>query len=235
MTITIHQPEHIPWMGFFHKIYRVDTFVILDNVQFSKNYFQNRNKIRTKDGWQWVTVPVAKTLETLIKDVTIVANLRWKDKWCDSIYFSCKKAKFFNNYFAQICSTVQKEYDKLSDLNIDLIKLLCKFLNIKTKILLASELKENGKASALLLNICKALDAKAYLSGVSGREYLNLEDFKREGINVIFQEFHHPIYKQLYEPFIPCMSVIDLLFNYGDKSLDIINGVGIPVMEEVFI
>jgi len=91
-----------------------------------------------------------------------------------------------------------------------------------------------GKGSDLILDLCRNLGAKRYLSGISGKDYLNLDDFKKEGIRVEFQEFHHPIYRQLYEPFLPTMSVIDLLFNHGNKSLDIINGIGVPVLEEVF-
>ena len=235
MRVAIHQPEHMPWLGFFHKISMADAYVVLDNVQFRKNYFQNRNKIRTSNGWTWLTVPVNYTIETLIKDVDIASDLRWKKKWLDTIYFSYKKAKYPHYYFEQVHKVLNENCSNLSNLNISLIKLLCKFLEIKTNIIFASQLNVEGKGSDLLLNICKKLRATTYLSGISGKEYLRLTDFAREGIKIILQDFHHPIYEQLYKSFIPRMSVIDLLFNYGNKSLGIINGIDVPVMEEVFL
>ncbi len=234
MRITIHQPEHMPWLGFFHKMAQADTFVFLDNVQFSKNYFQNRNKLRTTDGWVWLTVPVKRTLETLIQDVTISRDARWKRKWRDTIFYSYKKAKFFDAYFQGIDDVISGDWEKLCDLNEVLIQLFAGFLGIRPTFMKASELEVTGRGSDLIFSICKTLGAKTYLSGISGREYLDLNKFESSGIEVMMQEFHHPVYKQIHEPFIPCMSVIDLLFNYGGKSLDIINGIGVPVLEEVF-
>lgn len=235
MRVTIHQPEHMPWLGFFHKIAKVDKLVILDNVQFSKNYFQNRNKVRTPEGWTWLTVPVNRSIETLIKDVAIANDPRWKRKWLDTIYYNYKKAPNFDRYFEGLSNLINEGWGKLSDLNIALLSFLSAFLNIHTEFVLASELNVNGNGSELLLDICERTSADSYLSGISGKEYLDLKKFQNTDIEVIFQEFHHPIYKQMHEPFIPCMSVIDLLFNHGDKSLDIINGIGVPVMAEVFL
>ena len=246
MRVTIHQPEHIPWLGFFHKIIKADQIILLDNVQFRKNYYQNRNKIRTADGWTWITVPVKHDSETLIKDVTIASDKRWRKKWIDSIYFSYKKAKYFDNYSEGLIGIINDHSCNLTNLNTSLIKILCKFLKIEVDFVLASTLGVEGKGkgkgkdkgkdkgSDLILNICRKTDAKVYHSGISGKDYLKTEDFADNGIKVIFQEFHHPIYKQQYEPFVSCMSIIDLLFNHGDKSLNVINGIGVDVMEEVF-
>jgi hypothetical protein len=234
MLVTIHQPEHMPWLGFFHKIAQADILVILDSVQFSKNYFHNRNKVRTSSGWTWLTVPVNRTIETLIKDVAISADPRWKKKWQDTIFYNYKKAPFFDRYFESFRGLIDEEWKKLSDLNISFVYLLSDLLNIKTKFVKASGMDVTGKGSDRILALCRNLGAKRYLSGISGRDYLNLDDFRREGIRVEFQKFHHPIYRQLHEPFLPSMSVVDLLFNHGNKSLDIINGIGVPVLEEVF-
>jgi len=235
MRITIHQPEHLPWAGFFHKISDVDTVVILDSVQFRKNYFQNRNKIRSSDGWSWITVPVYRRLDTLIKDVTIVMNQYWQRKWIDSIYHAYKKATYFEEYFDRLAAEINKNEEKLSLLNFALIKIIGEWLGIKTDFIFSSQLDVKGKGNELILDICKSLNATTYLSGVSGKEYLSLDDFTRGDIRVEFQEFYHPIYSQLYEPFIPCMSIIDILFNYGKKSLEIVKGKGVPVMEHIFI
>lgn len=226
----------MPWLGFFHKISQAETFIILDSVQYSKNYFQNRNKIRTANGWCWLTVPVKNNFGTLIKDIQIDnTDRRWQKKYWDSIYFSYKKAPFFADYAPSLESLCKKERDCLSELNICLILELLKSLRLAPKIIKASELKARGKGGDLILNICRELKADVYISGISGKEYLDAKQFQTSNIELVFQEFHHPIYKQLYESFIPCMSIIDLLFNHGPNSLNIINGVGVPVMEEVFL
>lgn len=236
MRVTIHQPEHMPWLGFFHKINMADVFVILDNVQYRKNYFQNRNKIRTAEGWSWLTVPVRYEFGQQIKEVSIDnSNRRWKKKYWDSIYFSYKKAPFFDRYSDSFKSLLEQQWLHICEFNIAIIIKLLKWLALRPCIIRASEMGIEGKGTALLLKICQGLGASAYISGISGKDYLNIKDFKEAGIEVVFQEFHHPVYKQLYEPFIPCMSIIDLLFNHGDKSPDIINGIDVPVMEEVFL
>ena len=233
MIVTIHQPEHLPWLGFFHKISRAELFVVLDSVQYRKNYFQNRNRIRTANGWTWLTVPVKRNINTLIKDVEIDNNQNWRKKCWNSIYFTYKKAPFFCEYSNVLENFYKQDWINLCELNIQLIKQFLRFLYSEPVILRSSEMDVQGKGSKLILNICKEVDADTYISGIFGKEYLKLSDFKEAGIEVIFQEFHHPIYKQLYEPFIPGMSIIDLLFNHGPDSLDILMGRGVPVMDKI--
>lgn len=238
MKVTIHQPEFMPWLGFFHKINMSETFVVLDNVQYRKRYFQNRNKIRTKKGWQWIYVSVKREdlSDQLIKDVEIQnEDALWNRKISGSLSHSYSKSKFFKLYWNDFASIFDKNYDLLSDLNMDIIRYIFDKLGIKRKIVFASTLDVLGKKGDLMFNICKALDADTYISGISGRDYLDFQKFKDNNIEVVIQEFHHPIYKQMYEPFIPCISAVDLLFNYGDESLNIINGIGVPVMEELFL
>lgn len=233
-VITIHQPEHIPWLGFFNKISKADVCVLLDNVQFRKNYFQNRNRIRTVQGSSWVTVPSNYSSGTLIKDVTIANDSRWKKKWWDTILMAYSKSRYAETYLDRFRMEIDKDWTNLSSLNISLINIINKFLDINVQFVLASELQVEGKGSDLILNICKKLDTNIYISGISGKDYLKPDDFKKENINIEFQIFNHPIYKQLYEPFIPCMSAIDLLCNYGSDSLNIINGINTQVMNRIF-
>ncbi|UCD54945.1 MAG: WbqC family protein [Candidatus Omnitrophota bacterium] len=239
MRVTIHQPEHMPWPGFFHKINMADTYVVLDNVQYRRRYFQNRNKIRTADGWQWVTVPLEKETRDrlLIKDARIwKENLKWKSKNLESIYHNYRKAEYFIYYWNGFESIYNRDYFYLADFNLALLKFFFEKLKIRCEVRRASEMDISGRKGDLIFNICRALKAKKYISGISGKEYLNLKDFKKVGIGVVFQEFHHPVYKQLHKPFIACMSIIDLLFNYGDRSLNIIRGKGgVPLMEEVIL
>jgi hypothetical protein len=236
MKVTIHQPEHMPWLGFFHKLNMADVYVVLDDVQYRKNYFQNRNKIRTANGQCWLSVPAKYKFGQHIKDVIIDnSNERWKRKYWESINLSYKKARFFNQYSEAIKSILDREWIYVSELNQRLILKCIEFLGINSVIFKSSELNVEGSGSTLILNICKKLKAEVYISGISGKDYLNILDFEEAAIDVIFQEFHHPIYNQLYKPFIPGMSVIDLLFNYGEKSLDVIKGFDVPVMEGVFL
>ncbi|MFC1807222.1 WbqC family protein [Candidatus Omnitrophota bacterium] len=236
MRITIHQPEHMPWLGFFHKISMADDLVILDSVQYRKNYFQNRNKILTNESWQWITVPVKNSFGQLIKDVQIDGdNKVWKRKYWDSVCHAYQKKPFFKRYAKDIKDIICKERIFLAELNCALIFKLMDFLKLTPNVIRSSQMKVQGKGSELLLDICIKAKADTYISGISGKEYLDVGSFEKSGIKVVFQEFHHPIYDQMRDCFLECMSVIDLLFNYGEKSLDVIKGKGVAVMEEVLL
>ncbi len=225
----------MPWLGFFHKISVADVYVVLDTVQFRKSYFQNRNQIRTAYGKSWLTVPV-KNKMALIKDVEISYEHKWVRRYLNLINENYAKSSFYRRYAHKLLSIVKNEHKYLHELNIEIIMFLLESLNIPTKVIRSSELQlpHCKDATGVNLNICRAVGATTYISGISGREYLNAEQFQRNNIEVVFQEFHHPIYKQLHEPFIPCVSVMDLLFNHGPNSLNIIKGIGVPVMDEVF-
>jgi len=227
MKITIHQPEHLIWLGLVEKISQVETFVVLDSVQFSKNYVQNRNKIRTKDGWLWLTVPIKKhPLNTLIKDIEISDQYGWKDRHLELIKSNYRKANYFDDYYSEIKRIISGNYRYLFELNMELIKYVLKCFSLNPKILISSQmdLPQTDFKGGVVLEICKSLGADIYVSGSGGKDYLDLSTFEDAGIKVVFQEFSHPIYKQSYEPFMPNMSAIDLLFNYGDKSLEMLSG-----------
>ena len=236
MVVAIHQPEHLPWLGFFDKAINADLLVLLDYVQYRKNYFQNRNKVRTKDGWAWITLPVKQPLMAPIDAIRIDLHSHLRRRYLSIIQTHYRQAPFWEAYFPAIRQIIGSEQDKLVDINCELIRFAFGLLGIKTPIAIASKLgvqKERG-GTDVNLSICKFVGAKTYLSGVSGKEYLDCQRFTENGIQVRFQEFHHPVYRQHYDPFIPCMSVIDLLFNHGPASLDIIKGVGVERMDRVF-
>lgn len=192
-------------------------YVFLDNVPFRKNYFQNRNKIKGPNGDFWLTVPIKKYPNgTLIKDIEIDNSNFWKGKYLKSIIASYKNAHFFNKYFNSFEKIILKEYDKLIDLNIEIIKYFMSELGIKLDIIKASTLDVCGSKSELLLDICKKMKADIYLSGPSGKDYLDIDLFKKNNIDVKFNEFKHPIYKQMWREFIPNLSILDLLFNEGE-------------------
>lgn len=225
--IGIHQPEHLPWLGFIHKVMSVDEFVLLDNVQFRKKYFQNRNKIRTNRGEQWLTVPLKKKhSDQKINEIEISYDQDWQSKNLNLIKINYIKAKYFGEYFEDLKMIYKTEFGLLRDLNIELIKFILQKFEIRTKLYVSSELLDDlGQGGTNVnLNICKKLNADVYLSGAFGKDYLDISKFEKEDIQVEFQDFEHPIYKQLYDPFISNMSSIDVLFNYGKNSLNIIKG-----------
>ena len=221
-TISIHQPVYLPWLGFIEKVISSEKFVFLDDVQFEKNGFQNRNKIRTYDGEMWLTVPVKVKSQTLLKDVKINYSVDWINKHKKSIIQNYKKAEFFDNYWLELEKIYDEKYEYLVELNIEIIKFLFNKLKIKTKTLFSSELHISDKGSNRILEICKILNADRYISGISGKKYLLIDDFERQKIKLEFQNFQHPTYEQVFDPFYPNMAMIDLLFNEGERSLKII-------------
>ncbi|MEW6619616.1 MAG: WbqC family protein [bacterium] len=228
MIVGIHQPEHLPWLGFWDKVEKSDLFVLLDNTQFRKNYFQNRNRIRTANEWTWLTVPIiTKDKATqLINEVEInnLTDVTWQKKHWKTIEQNYTKAPCFKEYKNIFEKFYLKKWSKLADFNINIIYAIKEILGIKTEIRIGSSLDVKGTRSDLLLDICKKVGATTYLSGKFGKDYLDTEIFKKENIEVVFQEFTHPAYNQVFKPFIPEMSVIDLIFNEGEKSLSIIRG-----------
>lgn len=238
MLATIHQPEHLPWLGFLDKARRADLLVLLDNVQFRKNYFQNRNRVRAANGAVWVTVPVL-TKGNADQDIGQVrintaGSPRWREKYWGTMEQSYRGAAFWNEYSEPIRQALWSDTSSLADLNIRLIELLLRAFAVEVRTVRSSELAVSGARSELLLNICSRVGADRYLSGISGREYLDVAMFGAAGVSVEFHEFHHPLYSQRYEPFMACMSAVDVLFNHGAASAGILRGVGVAVMDEVF-
>ena len=221
-VVSIHQPGYLPWLGFFKKIEVSDVFVFLDDAQYVKNGHQNRNKIRTEEGEMWLTIPTTGKFKTILKDIQIDNTSRWKEKHSKSIVQNYSKAEFFNKYWEEMDIFYQKDYEYLIDFNMEIILFLMKKFEIKTKILFSSELEISTEGSERILDICKLLNAEKYLSGILGKAYLNEDDFIKNNIKVEYQNFQHPKYSQCYQPFISHMGAIDLLFNEGSKSEEIL-------------
>jgi hypothetical protein len=240
MIVTIHQPEHLPWLGFFHKATQADTFVLLDNVQYRHKYFQNRNRIRGGQGETWLTVPVLLKGQgrPLIQDVRInQSEVRWREKYWRTIFLNYHKAPHFHEHAPFFEGIFQQSWEHLAELNIALIRYLFDAFAIPANLVCASELGVNGTGPELILGVVQKLESDCYVSGVSGIAGKGIEpevEFRNRGIEVRYQQFYHPIYRQLYEPFMPCMSAIDLLFNAGPASGDVLRGIGVPRIEQVF-
>jgi len=211
-VIGIHQPGYLPWLGFFKKMLNSDIFVYFDDVSFVKNNYYHRNSIRANTSPLQLTIPVRMEKKSKINDVKIDTTKNWKK----SLLHNYSRAKYFNNYFGFIEELYGKKFEKLIDINIEIIEFLKKEFNIKTKTVFSSELNVTGSASDRILEICKLLGAEHYITGTAwAKKFLDIQDFKDNNISVEFQEFIHPAYKQFDNNFIPKMASIDLLFNEG--------------------
>ncbi|MCK9376420.1 MAG: WbqC family protein [Syntrophobacterales bacterium] len=224
MQVGIHQPLYLPWLGLFDRIYQCDLFILLDNVPYSKNYFLNRNKIRTKDSWIWLTIPVLFKGNTgiLINDIKIDNRQDWRKKHWLSIYYSYRNSPHFNKYSEFFEGFYKKEWVYLAEATDCIFSYLLAELDIKTPIKMASSLDVRGKKEELILNICEHLKADNYLSGPDGRNYLHLDLWNEKHIKVQFHDYLHPQYPQPDGEFLSHLSVIDLLFNCGPESLNIL-------------
>ena len=215
MIVAIHQPNFIPWIGYFYKIFKADTFVLLDNVQYSKNSFINRNKIKTPRGDQWLTIPVLHrgNFGQLINEVEILNPVKSLSKIKSSIKANYGRAVNFNKIYSFI-EPLLYEQTKLIELNELIIRAVVEYLGISTEIINASVLEGiEGTATYRLVNICKKLDADVYLAGFGSVNYQDNKKFETENIKCKMYNFVHPVYPQLWNYFVPNMSILDLLFN----------------------
>jgi len=224
MIVTINQPRYLPWLGYFHRIAVSDLFIYLDSVQYARSDWENRNRIKTGQGPKWLTVPVKAEHGTMIPEVTIDNDQPWQTKHWKTIFQSYSKAPFFPRYEAALSSIYRDgTWSRLIDLNLESTQTLCGLLGLnQARFARASEIGARGKGSELILNLCTAVGAKVYLSGSQGRNYLDEDGFRRAGIRVVYQDYVHPQYPQLFGDFVPFMAVPDLLFNCGPRSLEIL-------------
>ena len=225
MIVSIHQPQYLPWLGYFDKIDKADAFVLLDNVQFKKNEVQNRNKIKTAAGEQWLTVPVMYQFPQLINEVEINNRERWQHKQQQALISNYKKAPHWSALEGFFTGLFQSQWQTISQLNIHVVKKLVEILGITTPLHIASEMGQFPEdPDERLIAITKYFGADTYLAGSGGRNYMDVDKYDRNSVKVLFQDYKHPVYDQLFGDFLPYMSVIDLIFNYGDESLKILRG-----------
>jgi hypothetical protein len=228
MRLVGHQPEFIPWMGFFHKLTLGDLFMIVDHVQFKKKHFENRNRIRTPQGWIWLTVPVHThgRFTQAINQVAIDNGNPWRRKVLKSIELNYRQTPFFGAYWPFFEQVFSREWGKLADLNQVLIEGCLRFLGNDVKVVKSSDLGVQGHGTELIVEMCQAVGAGTYVSGQSGKEYLDVGVVGGRGVRVVYQSFQHPEYRQIAPPFVPQMSVIDLLFNEGEKAGEYVRRAG---------
>jgi len=225
MIVSVHQPQYLPWLGYFDKIDRADAFVLLDTVQYKKNEWQNRNRIKTAQGPQWLTVPVTYHYPQLICEVGVNNRERWQHRQQQALATNYRRASHWGcleGFFEEIFS---RSWTTVAELNIRVVKGLAAMLGIATPIHVASELGSFPEdPDERLIALTKRLGATTYLAGNGGRDYMDLAKYERAGVEVLFQEYRHPRYGQLFGEFEPNMSIIDLIYNHGEASLPILRG-----------
>ena len=215
-----HQPNYLPWLGFFDKMQRADIFIIEDNIQYEQQGFTNRNKILTADGVRWLSVPIEHANKPQLIGEVKIANKGvpdWENRHWLTLKHSYCKAPFWSQYSDFFQETYEQHWDLLMDLNMHLIKGLMGFLAIDKPLVFSSTLGAEGKKTELVIAQCKKVGADVQLAGKGGKDYIDAERFAQEGIKLVFQDFHHPVYTQTLEGFVPNLSVVDYLFCTGGK------------------
>lgn len=218
MKCAIHQPQFLPWLGYLSKIHMADIFVILDNVQFKKNEFQNRNRIPTRDGTQWLTVPVSFRFGDTIRNVSIADHGRWRQKMKRTLTQHYGTTVHFSDYYPALEEILNQEWSHLAELNAETVHWLMSCFDITTPTVWASDLSiTSTDRSERLVEICKSVGSDTYLSGSVARCYLDLGLFHKADMEVEFQDFCHPEYPQMTTDgdFVSHMSAVDALFCVG--------------------
>ena len=225
MIVSINQPAYLPWAGYFHRIAASDVHVVLDHVQFEKNSFTNRNKVRTHQGWTWLTVPVrtkGRFGDLAINRAEIAAGPNWARKHWDTLRLGYAKAPYFQEHARFFQGVYSREWTSLDALLRETTNYLLEALGIGTRILYSSQMSPQGSKAQMVLNLCRTAGAQVYFSGALGRDYLCELEFEEAGIRVAYQEYLPTPYPQLHPGFEPFMSAVDLLFNCGPQSLSVL-------------
>ena len=224
-TCVVLQPGYLPWLGFFEQMHRADEFVFLDDVQFDKHGWRNRNRIKGPDGPQWLTVPVriSGLSERRICDVEIDATQRrWAVRHLQALRSNYGPCPFFDWLYPDLEAELQQPWTHIAELDIALAELLCRKLGLERRVHRSSQLGVGDGRCTRLVEICRRLDCDHYYSGAAASDYLEQTGFTQAGITVTFQDYAHPTYPQRFGPFVSHLSAVDLMFNCGPESLAVL-------------
>jgi hypothetical protein len=223
MIVAIHQPHFLPWLGYMDRMKRADLFILLDHVQFEKQNYQNRVEIKTRQGRRWITVPVVRNSRSeLILEKKVDRQLDRGQAWGRKVFLTLQhaygKTPYFQAYAPRLQEILEKGHETLLDLNLELLEMMRRAFRIHTPIVRSSTLGVEGMKSELILGLCKAVKADAFMVGLGGtRDYLDRDAFAAAGIRLVPHEFSHPCYAQKPDPetFMEGLSSLDLLLNCG--------------------
>ena len=241
MIVAAHQPNFIPWLGYFDKMSKADLFITVDHVQMERQSFQNRARIKTGEGERFITVPVIqesraeRILDKRI-DNSRDGRFRWSRKMFLTLKYAYQSAPYYRDFEPALAEIFDARWERLSDLNVKLIDFCRDALGIRTPMVASSSLKISGSKSDMVLNLCREAGADVYLSGDgASRSYLDVPAFERAGIRVLWQKFEQPRYRQYpsCDVFVENLTALDLIFNCGPRSPEIFRGRSLPLVEAV--
>ena len=229
-VVTIHQPDFMSYLGFFHRLLHSDLYIALNDVQFvsgSSRAWTNRDKIKTQNGEKWLTVNIHKASKgTNINEILLNDSINWKNKNLNLLKQNYRDSNYFYEIFPYIENLYANSFKKLSDFNMASIRMLLGLFDIKIDIEYSSNLNTTKTKNERLVEILTQVDATHYLSGIGAKNYHVDRPFDDANIEVLWQDFNHPVYSQLHGEFIPYLSSVDLLFNCGiEKSREILRGI----------
>lgn len=213
--IAIHQPNYIPWLGYFYKISQADYFVFLDDVQYSNEGMHNYHYIKTQNGPLRIKIPVFQTLGDKINAIRVNDELNWREKHLSLLLASYSKADNFKEIYTDFRTLINEKHAYLSVLNTEIIKFICNKLGIKSEFINSSSLNIKSSREEKVIDICTALGCEIYYSGTGAKAYQQEEHFERKGIELRYSEFHIFSYKQQYSHFQPNVTILDFLMNCG--------------------
>ena len=222
-SLAIHQPHYMPWLGYLAKWAAADVFVFLDTVQYEKNGWQNRNRIKTEAGPRWLTVPVHARLGMPIAEVTVDAAQPWAEGHRGAIEQAYATAPHLARHRAALHALYETKWERLAPLAVASAEWLARAVGIATPAHLASTLDAAAaEPTERLIVLCRAVGADTYLAGRDGARYMDVARFAAAGIRVLYQDYAHPVYAQLHGEFVPNCSALDLLLTHGDQALAIL-------------
>ena len=224
MILTAHQPCYLPWLGLFHKIAQADRYISFNQVQYQAKDWNNRNRIKTSQGPAWLSVPVLRKgrLDSSFENILINNNVNWGRKHWNSLKLNYSKAPHFKKYADYFEDVFSRDWVLLSSLNESMLQWFLDTLSLNIKVESAGDFNFAGQKNDLVLDMCKKMGATTYIFGSKGKEYADVNAFKNNDINVIFDQYNHPEYPQKYGGFTSHLSIVDLLFNCGEDSLEIL-------------
>ena len=228
MKIAIHQPDFLPWLGFFNKVIHSDLFVIGDHVQFRNRGFQNRNRIKTAQGPKWLTVPIIHDWGQSINKIRILNREQngyvWDDLHLLTLKINYAKAPFYDKYIGIYEKIFKKRMEYLAECNVEILKATFEILGIDKQIVMTSDWNLQQKKTDLVVEVCQKVGADTYISGLGGANYLDKQILVNNKIKLLYNIYEHPTYNQQFANlgFIPNMCILDLIFNHGPESLNII-------------
>lgn len=228
MIVAAHQPHYMPWLGYLDKLAKADLFVIMDDLQYEAQNFQNRQRIKLAGGAQWVTVPLERGNQAdriCDKRIENGGSVRqhWQRRTWLTLENNYRRAPYWERYADELRSIYAQTWVSLLELDMKMLDLARRWLSIDTPIVRASKLNLRGHKTDRLIDMCRKVDARCYLSGGGGStDYLDVERMGRAGLGVIWQHFNHPRYLQRHDAFVSHLGFVDLVLNCGPDSRDIL-------------